>query len=149
MLLRDDCSLKRKCYRGSDVHHQGLVLSSEVRGRLAQVSLSTVRRMIPPSVSKPHRIAYRRGPQAVARHISVDIPMKRISRQELQAEHFGVDLVHRCRVSASGQYVHTLQMTDVTNPCLLRQEIQDLIDQLFALTCAMAGETEDVYQTLL
>lgn len=37
---------------------------------------------------------------------------------------------------------------EATNPRQLRQEIYELIDQLFALPGAVAGEREDVYQTL-
>jgi len=96
------------------IQHGELVLSLVVREKLAQVSLSTVRRIVPPHVSKPERIAYRCGPQAAARHIPANIPMRRIPHQEPQPGHFEVDLVHHCGMSASGQYVHTLQMTDVT-----------------------------------
>jgi len=95
------------------VQHGELILSDGVREKLARVSLSTVRRMVPPRVSRPERIAYRQGPQAAARHIPANIPLRRIPRQEPQPGHFEVDLVHHCGISASGQYVHTLQMTDV------------------------------------
>lgn len=96
------------------VQHGELVISENVREKLAQVSISTVRRMVPPSVSKPERIAYRQRTQAAARHIPANIPMRRIPNQEPQPGHFEVDLVHHCGVSASGQYLHTLQLTDVT-----------------------------------
>ncbi len=37
---------------------------------------------------------------------------------------------------------------DETNPLRLREEIYDLIEQLFALPGAVPGVTEDVFQTL-
>ena len=40
--------------------------------------------------------------------------MKRIPWDEAEPGHFEVDLVHHCGPSASGEYVHTLQMVDVT-----------------------------------
>jgi hypothetical protein len=40
--------------------------------------------------------------------------MKRIPWDEAEPGHFEVDLVHHCGPSASGEYVHTLQMIDVT-----------------------------------
>jgi hypothetical protein len=95
------------------VKHNELVLSEEVREKLAQVSVATVRRLVPPNVSRPERIAYRQGVQAVSRHIPANLPMRHIPNQEPQPGHFVVDLVHHCGISASGQYVHTLQMTDV------------------------------------
>jgi len=39
--------------------------------------------------------------------------MKRIAWDEQQPGHFEVDLVHHCGPSASGEYVHTIQMIDV------------------------------------
>ena len=39
--------------------------------------------------------------------------MKRIPWQEQEPGHFEVDLVHHCGRSASGEYVHTIQMIDV------------------------------------
>jgi len=40
-------------------------------------------------------------------------------------------------------------LRDQTNPRQLRQEIYDLIDQIFALPGAVPGVTEDVFQTLM
>jgi hypothetical protein len=96
------------------VQHGELVISENVCAKLARVSISTVRRMVPPSISRSERIAYRQRTQAAARHIPANIPMRRIPNQEPQPGHFEVDLVHHCGVSASGQYLHTLQLTDVT-----------------------------------
>jgi len=39
--------------------------------------------------------------------------MKRIAWKEQQPGHFEVDLVHHCGPSASGEYIHTIQMIDV------------------------------------
>lgn len=96
------------------IQHGELMLSPEVWEKLVQVSLSTVRWMVSPGVSQSQRIAYHRGPPVAAWHIPANIPMRRIPHQEPQPGHFEVDLVHRCGVNASGQYLHTLQMTDVT-----------------------------------
>jgi hypothetical protein len=40
--------------------------------------------------------------------------MKRIPWNEPEPGHFETDLVHHCGPSASGEYVHTLQLVDVT-----------------------------------
>ena len=39
--------------------------------------------------------------------------MKRIPWQEREPGHFEVDLVHHCGPTASGEYLHTIQMIDV------------------------------------
>ena len=39
--------------------------------------------------------------------------MRRIAWNEQHPGHFETDLVHHCGATASGQYVHTLQMVDV------------------------------------
>jgi len=39
--------------------------------------------------------------------------MKRIAWNEQQPGHFEVDLVHHCGPSASGEYIHTIQMIGV------------------------------------
>ncbi len=98
---------------GQLVQHGELVLSEEVWEKLVRVSVSTVRRMVPPNLAKPERVAYRSRTQATPRHIPAHIPMRRIPNQEAQPGHFEVDLVHHCGISPSGQYLHTLQMTDV------------------------------------
>ncbi len=54
-----------------------------------------------------------KGP-ASANRVARDIPMKRLAWDEAEPGHFEVDLVHHCGLSPSGQYVHTLQMVDVT-----------------------------------
>jgi hypothetical protein len=41
--------------------------------------------------------------------------MKRIPWNEPEPGHFEVDLVHHCGHTASGDYVHTMQMIDVTS----------------------------------
>lgn len=46
--------------------------------------------------------------------------------------HLEVDLVHHCGPSASGEYVHTIQM----------------VEELFSLPNGTPGVTGDVYQTL-
>jgi hypothetical protein len=58
-----------------------------------------------------HRLP-RKGPER-ANQVTRDIPMTRIPWDEQQPGHFEVDLVHHCGLSASGEYVHTLQMIDV------------------------------------
>ena len=49
--------------------------------------------------------------------------MKRIPWQEQEPGHFEADLVHHCGPSSSGEYVHTIQMIDVTTAWSERRAI--------------------------
>jgi hypothetical protein len=91
--------------------HGELALSDELLEKLGRVSISTVRRLLARQPRDLPRLP-RKGPQQVNR-LAREIPAERIAWDEAQAGHFEVDLVHHCGVSASGHYVHTLQMIDV------------------------------------
>jgi len=93
--------------------HGELVLSDAVRAQLGQISVSTVRRLLPPSQRTTARIAHRKGLASTTFAQRRSIPMRRIPREERQPGHLEVDLVHHCGISTSGLYVHTLQMVDV------------------------------------
>lgn len=91
--------------------HGELELSAEVRRQLAAVSVSTVRRLLADMPRERPRLPRRRPEQA--NRLARTVPATRIAWDEPQPGHFEVDLVHHCGPSASGQYVHTLQMVDV------------------------------------
>ena len=91
--------------------HDELTLSPQLLEHLEQISVSTVERILNRIRQDEPRLP-RRGPKrtnTLLRHV----PMKRIPWQEQEPGHFEVDLVHHCGPSASGEYVHTLQMIDV------------------------------------
>jgi hypothetical protein len=93
--------------------HGELCLTAELRQQLAIISVSSLRRRLPASQRATQRIAYRKGPPRQAFAQKQSIPMRRIDWQEHRPGHFEVDLVHHCGLSADGQYVHTLQLSDV------------------------------------
>jgi hypothetical protein len=94
--------------------HAELELNPDIKTKLERISVSTVRRLLPPSQRARQRIAHSKthspGRSYAQRQA---IPMRRIPWRESLPGHFEVDLVHHCGLSASGQYIHTLQMTDV------------------------------------
>ncbi|MCI0552491.1 MAG: transposase family protein [Anaerolineae bacterium] len=93
--------------------HKEIELNAEIKTKLERISVSTVRRLLLPSQRASNRIAHsKRQPNASFAQRQA-IPVRRIPWQERTPGHFEVDLVHHCGLSASGQYVHTLQMTDV------------------------------------
>jgi hypothetical protein len=91
--------------------HGELTISSQLLEQLEGISVSTVERILARLRQDEPRLP-RRGPQRT-NNLLRDVPMKRIPWQEQEPGHFEVDLVHHCGPSASGEYVHTIQMIDV------------------------------------
>lgn len=91
--------------------HGEMEVSPPLLEKLGRISVSTVGRILARIRPDQPRLP-RKGPEG-AHRVTRDIPMKRISWNEQQPGHFEVDLVHHCGPSASGEYVHTLQMIDV------------------------------------
>jgi hypothetical protein len=92
--------------------HGEMEVSPQLLEKLEQISISTVRRRLARLRQDQPRLP-RKGPDR-ANRVTRDIPMKRIPWDEPEPGHFEVDLVHHCGPSPSGEYVHTLQMIDVT-----------------------------------
>ena len=91
--------------------HGELTISAQLLEQLERISMSTVERILTRIRQDEPRLP-RRGPKHRNRLLR-DVPMKRISWQEQEPGHFEVDLVHHCGHTASGEYMHTIQMIDV------------------------------------
>jgi hypothetical protein len=91
--------------------HDELDISSRLLEQFEKVSVSTVRRILKRLDQDQPRLP-RKGPEE-ANRFRRNVPAKRIPWDEQEPGHFEADLVHHCGISASGQYVHTLQMVDV------------------------------------
>jgi len=91
--------------------HGELEISSDLLDKLERISVSTVRRLLKRAPRDRPRLP-RKGPER-ANRLAREIPARRIPWQEQDPGHLETDLVHHCGVSASGHYVHTLQMIDV------------------------------------
>jgi len=89
-----------------------LQVTPEVLAQLGEISLSTVQRLSTDWLRDIPRRLPRGGPERANQALR-EVPMKRIAWDESVPGHFEVDLVHHCGPSASGDYVHTLQMIDV------------------------------------
>ena len=92
--------------------HDELTVSLHLLELLDRISVSTVERILARIRQDEPRLP-RRGPKHRNRLLQ-DVPMKRIPWNEPNPGHFEVDLVHHCGHSASGDYVHTIKMIDVT-----------------------------------
>jgi hypothetical protein len=91
--------------------HGEMEVTPALLEQLGRISVSTVRRRLAQMRQDQPRLP-RKGPEQ-ANRVARDIPMRRIPWHERQPGHFEVDLVHHCGPSASGEYVHTLQLIDV------------------------------------
>ncbi len=91
--------------------HGELEISPPLLEKLGTISVSTVRRILNRQSHEHPRLPRKRPERA--NQLSRQIPAERIAWQERQPGHFEVDLVHHCGLSASGHYLHTLQMIDV------------------------------------
>ena len=91
--------------------HGELEATQTLLQTLTRISVSTVRRRLKHIKQDQPRLP-RKGPER-ANQAKRQVPMKRIAWDEPEPGHFETDLVHHCGASASGEYVHTLQMIDV------------------------------------
>jgi hypothetical protein len=91
--------------------HGELTTTPHLLEQLDLISVSTVERILTRIRQDEPRLP-RRGPKRT-NNLLRDVPMKRIPWQEQEPGHFEVDLVHHCGPSASGDYVHTIQIIDV------------------------------------
>ena len=86
-------------------------LSTAVETQLDQISEATVQRLLQRFQQDTPRLP-RRGPES-ANRVARAIPMGRLPWDLTAPGSFEVDLVHHAGSSASGEYVHTLQLIDV------------------------------------
>jgi len=101
--------------------HQELRVTPRVREKLAQISLSSLRRHAPGPADAPDHIA---GPQRNAQTTwQQQLPAGRIPWNTETPGHLEIDLVHHSGSTASGEYVHTLQCIDVRSGWSARRAI--------------------------
>jgi hypothetical protein len=91
--------------------HGELTTSPQLLEQLDRISVSTVERILSRIRQDEPRLP--RPRPRPTNSLLRDVPMKRIPWQEQEPGHFEVDLVHHCGRSASGEYVHSMQMIDV------------------------------------
>jgi hypothetical protein len=92
--------------------HGELVVTDALLGQLRDISVASVQRRLTRFSQDTPRLP-RRGPEP-ANRVARSIPVRTIARDEPMPGHFEVDLVHHGGAEPRGDYVHTLQMIDVT-----------------------------------
>jgi hypothetical protein len=95
--------------------HQELVIRPETRALLDKVSVSTLKRILKRVGRSQPKLAYRQPRRPQSNTLRKQYPMNRIAWDVEEAGSFEVDLVHHCGEIANGEYIHTLQMVDVTS----------------------------------
>jgi transposase InsO family protein len=86
-------------------------LTPQLEADLATISRATVQRLLRTRARPTPRLP-RKGPEE-ANRLRQAVPMGRLPWQLDEPGHFEVDLVHHCGSSATGDYVHTIQMVDI------------------------------------
>jgi hypothetical protein len=94
------------------VAHGELVVPDAVLAQLHCISVASVQRRLTRFTQDTPRLP-RRGPDQ-ANRVARGIPVRTIAWNEASPGHFEVDLVHHGGAEPRGDYVHTLQMIDVT-----------------------------------
>ena len=93
--------------------HGELDVSASVLGQLERISVSTVRRKLKVFARLDQwHLPRRKGPKP-PNPVARAIEMRVIPWDEREPGHFEVDTVHHSGPCAGGDYVHTVQMTDV------------------------------------
>lgn len=95
--------------------HGALRLQPMTLEKLGRVSISTVKRILKRVGRSDLKIARQKPKQPASPGLRKPYPMGRIAWDIAEAGHLEVDLVHHCGDSASGEYIHGLQMVDVAS----------------------------------
>jgi len=96
------------------IQHGELHTTPEVLHKLGQISVSSLWRLLPRAGPERPRLAQRKARPGAPNQFRAAVPVRRIDWDEPQPGHFEADLVHHCGPSSEGQYVHSLQLVDVT-----------------------------------
>lgn len=91
--------------------HQELKVSAGVVEKLSRISISTVERHL--RTMRQKRTRRPRKPPRAPNAALQGIPMGRLPWNTTEPGHLEADTVHHCGTSASGEYIHTVQMVDV------------------------------------
>ena len=94
-------------------HHGELVLNDHLRQKLANISPSTIKRILVNSDKPKSKIAFRKAPRKRNTSLKSTIPIRIIPHETCEPGHFELDTVKHCGTNPAGSYLNTLQMLDV------------------------------------
>ena len=90
-----------------------LWVNEETLEKLERVSISTIKRMLPKIKRPTEKLANRQPPKRRRNTLREVYPMRRLPLETPELGHFEVDLVLHCDTNNTGEFIHTIQMTDV------------------------------------
>jgi hypothetical protein len=93
--------------------HGELRLDDDLREKLTNISVSTIKRIVKTSEHRLDKIAFRNAPSKSNSQLKAKIPIKIIPWNVSMPGHYELDTIHHCGDSAHGIYVYTLQLLDV------------------------------------
>lgn len=88
-------------------------VNEETLEKLGKISISTLKRMLPRIKRPTEKLAERQPPKRKRNTIREVYPMRQIPLETPEPGHFEVDLVLHCDTDSTGEFIHTIQMTDV------------------------------------
>jgi hypothetical protein len=94
-------------------NHDQLSVDEVTVRKLETISISTLKRMLSSINKSKEKISRKRIPKRKRNTFKESFPMRRIPYDTPEPGHFEVDLVLHCDEDHSGDYIHTIQMTDV------------------------------------
>jgi hypothetical protein len=94
-------------------HGQLKVDNIDALRKLETISISTLKRMLANINKSQEKISRKRFPKRKRNTLKESFPMRRIPFDTPEPGHFEVDLVLHCDENHAGDYIHTIQMTDV------------------------------------
>lgn len=93
--------------------HGELNIGKESLEKLAQISISTLKRIYLRRGRSDTKLAFQQPRRSPTNSVRRLYPMRKIAWDIPEAGHFEVDLVHHCGEIANEEYIHTIQMVDI------------------------------------
>ncbi len=93
--------------------HGQISVDEDTLRKLEMISISTLKRILSSSNKSTEKISRKRFPKRKRNSLKDSFPMRKIPYDTPEPGHFEVDLVLHCDENHSGEFIHTIQMTDV------------------------------------
>jgi hypothetical protein len=125
--------------------HNQLYVDEDMLRKLEIISISTLKRLLSNTNKSTEKISRKRFPKRKRNTFKESFPMRKIPYDTPEPGHFEVDLVLHCDEDSSGEYIHTIQMTDVaTGWC----EIQAVFGRSYRVMQDGFESILEIYQSL-
>ena len=94
-------------------NHGQVCVDEDTLRKLETISISTLKRILSNINKSKEKISRKRFPKRKRNTLKGSFPMRKIPFDTTEPGHFEVDLVLHCDENHSGEFIHTIQMTDV------------------------------------